>query len=98
MEDIPFFQGALVCRLYATSEQKATEQWSIHIPGLKKRSEQRMHENLPFQEFLSKLQSRTEDLEENPKEVDFQLEEAWNILEDLMQLSEGQQVLSAEAA
>ncbi len=98
MEDLPFFQGALVRKLYASSEQKTTAQWTVHIPELKKRSEQRMKDNVPFQEFVSRLQSRTQDFEENPKEVDFQLEEAWKVLEDLLQLSGEAQVRVADAA
>jgi carboxyl-terminal processing protease len=98
MEDLPFFQRSLVRRIYATDEQKQTDQWTVHIPELKKRTEDRMIENEPFQQFIGQLKNHASDFDDNQKEVDYQLDEAWNIMEDLTTLSEEQNMEPAEAA
>jgi carboxyl-terminal processing protease len=100
IEDLPFFQRSLIRRIYATDEQKQTNQWTVHIPELKKRTEARMNMNEPFLQFIGQLKNHVIDFDENQKEIDYQLDEAWNIIEDLSTLSEEQNVnmKPAEAA
>jgi len=92
-EDVGILQRPLLSRLYANAKQIRTKEWTRHIPLLKKYADERLANNQAYQNFLKSAQEQAkmgvcESEEEASRETDFQLEEAWNILEDLTKVSE----------
>ena len=102
-EDVGVLQRPLLSRLYATSKQLRTDELRRHIPLLNQCTQERLANNHAYQQFLKKAQEKANsgvcEIDEESKERDFQLEEAWNILEDLMKVfEENHHVQPAEAA
>lgn len=89
-DDIPFFQRPLLRKLYSFGEQQKIDQWTRIIPELKHRSQVRLSQNATYQKFLEQAKVAEETVgegEEESKASDLQLEEAWNILMDMVTLS-----------
>jgi carboxyl-terminal processing protease len=90
LSDIPFYQRDKIKVLYKFNMQQRLETYLPYIHLLKSNSELRLKNNKPFQTFLKDLKklNTTED-EEPPSDVipfDFQLNEAYNIMRDLIYL------------
>lgn len=85
-EDVSVFQRPFLHRLYEKSHQERLDFWTPLLPQLRKLSEQRVRTNEAYQKMLQAAQTHHGDLsfDENKKEPDFQLEEAWNIMADIL--------------
>jgi carboxyl-terminal processing protease len=88
-DDVPLFQRPLLRRLYSMAQQKRTDEWRTVIPELKKRSEERLAKNGSYQKFIEKVKAEKDVLgdDDSQKSTDLQLEEARNILKDLVMLA-----------
>ena len=85
-EDVPMFQRSLLRRLYALDHQERSEYWTQRIPELQRRSKKRISQSPEYNKFIDEIQ-KTQDIvsgEELRKTTDLQLDEAWNILRDLI--------------
>lgn len=85
-EELPFFQ-----RIPHRTEKNPSSHLALLFPKLKMRTEVGMRENVPFQRIENPIQT-------SMSEVDYQLEEAWKIMEDLTKLSEEKEVVSVGAS
>jgi carboxyl-terminal processing protease len=88
-EDVPFFQRPLLKKMYTFGRQQKTDQWTQMIPELQQRSQLRLSRNAAYQKFLEHVKASQDQMggEEPQKAVDLQLEEAWNILTDIVSLA-----------
>ena len=82
-DDVSFMQKPLLSRLYEVSRQTQSNRWSRCIPMLKEHSECRLNNDIAYQDFLDR--ARNESTVE--EETDYQLEEAWKIMEELVEMS-----------
>jgi len=94
-EDVSVLQRPLLSRLYDSAKQCRTDEWIKHLPVLRKYASERLASNQAYQLFLKKAREAadmevSESMGESSKEPDYQLEETWNILEDLMKVSESE--------
>ncbi len=98
-EDIPYFQRGVARSLYSKNRQYRLERFSRLLPQLKKNSEARLLKDAEYQSFLAKVQKLGDEVfivsEDPQKERDFQLQEGWSVLMDM--LSELGQVQSLRA-
>lgn len=88
LSDIPCFQRPAICRMYFHDKQTRTDQWTRHVHQLKTASQERINSNPTYAALLNKLKAENAMYEDSEKEVDYQLDEAWNIIKDLSKLSE----------
>lgn len=89
-DDVPFFQRPVLRKLYSFARQEKTDRWTRVIPQLKTRSEERLARNTVYQKFIAQTKANP-DLpsgDEPQNGADLQLEEAWNILRDLVAVSD----------
>jgi carboxyl-terminal processing protease len=100
-DDVPFFQRPLLRRLYSFAQQERTDQWTRMIPEMKKRSWNRLSHNVVYQKFIDQIKSSQDTMagDGSQKIVDLQLEEAWNIIKDLVSAtSEEREVVDQQHA
>lgn len=83
----PFHRGKMM-RLYKKDKQKKIDLYSTQRETLKKNSEKRITKNLNYQNFLKEIRKEEFDIEtmETYGQNDLQLEEALNIMKDLVLL------------
>jgi carboxyl-terminal processing protease len=101
--DVSFFQRRLLSHLYEIDPQVKTDTWTRLIPQLQKNSSARINQNEGYQRLIDRAQKmhlESSPSEDADKDVDYQLEETWNILKDLIKLSSEQkeQLASKKAA
>ena len=90
--DLSFFNRKLVERLYENNQEIKSTRWTRFLPELKKMAEERLAKNEEYKKFMADVKVNTDKpVSENPKAADFQLDEAWNVLKDLIQMSEAEQ-------
>ena len=97
-EDVSFLHKPLLTRLYGVSCQVSTDMWSRLIPEIRERAVLRIKSNCEYQQFLNKVQQNPEMHAMDTltqKENDFQLDEAWNIIEDLVECAEEKVLVEA---
>lgn len=82
-------------RHYLPSLAQPTEEWREMLPDLRERSEERLSNNSDYQNFLeatgihadpSRRLNQIRDMREDEKQVDHPLEEAVNIVKDMIEL------------
>jgi carboxyl-terminal processing protease len=87
-EDIPYLQRGLVRSLYSKERQYRLERFTKLLPGLKKLSAERLAKNNEYQVFLKKIKQLGDEVfivsDDPQKERDFQLEEGWSVLMDML--------------
>lgn len=90
LSDVPFLQRDRIRLLYKFDLQKQLHIYEPYIDRLKKNAEQRISTNPNYQSFLKELKKKNEELEpddmENFGQNDLQLQEAYNIMKDLILL------------
>lgn len=89
LQDIPLMQRARVSKLYLFDLQKPLHIYEKYLPMLKKNSEVRIANNRGYQAFIKELENREKDIEEEEifeklVQSDFQLNESYNIMRDLI--------------
>ncbi len=89
--DIPFLQRARVAKLYRFDLQQRLDIYSKYIERLKKNSEQRIRDDKGYQAFLKEIQNKDKDKDIEAEvdldklvQNDFQLNETYNIMRDLI--------------
>lgn len=87
LSDVPFLQREKIRLLYKFDLQKKLNLYDRYLDTLKQNSQQRIKVNKNYQNFLVNLKKEN-DLEEEPQEKfgqnDLQLEEAYNVIKDLI--------------
>ncbi len=93
LSDISFFQREKVKTLYKFDLQKKVETYVPYLDKLKKNSEERLVNNKNYKKFLEELKKKDKEKEaveeESPDQCsqgDLQLNEAYNIIKDLIYL------------
>jgi len=83
----PFHRGKMM-RLYKKDQQKQIDLYGVYRKTLKKNSENRVTQNLNYQNFLKEIRKEEFDPEtiETYGQNDLQLEESFNIMKDLILL------------
>ncbi len=94
LSDISYFQREKVKALYKFELQKKMTTYSPYMEKLRKNSEERIAHNKNYQAFLKELKKEENEGTEPQEEVpdssgtsDFQLNEAFNVMKDLIYLS-----------
>jgi carboxyl-terminal processing protease len=92
LSDIPASQREKIKLLYKFDLQKKLHLYDTYLPALQKNSGDRIHNNKTYQAFLKELAKKDEEEdEEEPEEKigqnDLQLAEAFNIMKDLIFLT-----------
>ncbi|MCB1112546.1 MAG: PDZ domain-containing protein [Chlamydiales bacterium] len=93
LSDVPYMQREKIRMLYKFDLQKQMDKYNTHIGQLKKNSEFRQQKNANYQAFLAELKKKDHSIEEpllsdDAKKHDYQLEEAENIMKDLIILDD----------
>lgn len=91
LSDIPFFQREKIRLLYKFDLQQQLKTYDPYLPILAKNSEYRVENNKNYQNFLKEIKKKDASEEEDPEEFgqnDLQLTEAYNIMKDLIILSQ----------
>lgn len=85
-EDVPLFHKKLLQKLYDSAMEVKSNKWRRFLPEIKKKAQDRLEKNEAFKRFIEKMKGDKNHicLDENSSEVDFQLEEAWNVIKDLV--------------
>lgn len=99
-EDVPYFQRALLRKLYSFAQQQRTDHWSHLLPELQKRSARRLSQNAAYQKFIeeAKTNKGMAPLEDASTSTDLQLDEAWCIIKDVIALSSEAEAAHEEEA
>lgn len=90
LSDIPFIHRADIARLYKFNLQPILNVYSSFIEPLRKNSQERIHQNLNYQNFIKYLSSK--DHTSEPSDIfgqsDLQQEESVNVMKDMILLME----------
>lgn len=88
--DVPFYQRDKIRALYKFNLQPKMDTYAVYLPLLKSNSELRVKNNKQYQEFLKELKKLNTTQDEEPSTdvilFDFQLNETYNIMQDLLYL------------
>jgi carboxyl-terminal processing protease len=88
LSDIPFLQREKIKKLYKFGLQEKLETYHPYLEKLKDNSQHRIEENKNYQNFLKEIKKKDHLEEEEESEKfglnDLQLEEAYNIMKDLI--------------
>lgn len=89
LSDIPFYQRDKIKSLYKFDLQKRLHTYEKYLPQLKANSIQRIESNKNYQEFLKSIKESEDtdiedELDEHKRKADFQLDETYNIMRDLL--------------
>lgn len=91
LSDIPANQREKIRQLYHFNLQQKLSTYTPYLNNLKKNSSERMQNNKTYQKFLQELKEKNKDVEEGEEEAsslnnsgDLQLNEAFNIMKDLI--------------
>lgn len=87
--DLPLLHRIALKQDYKTDPQKIISTYTQHLPTLKENSRLRLNENALYQKFITELKKEDFDVEKlfQYNTNDLQLEEAKNIIKDLILLS-----------
>ena len=86
--DLSFFNKKLIERAYANDQERKSTRWTRFLPELKKMAEERLAKNEAYKKFILEVKNDSNKVfSENSKAPDFQLDEARNVLKDLIQMS-----------
>ncbi len=87
LSDVPFFQRERIRRLYQFDMQEPITQFYGPLQQLKRNSAQRIGNNKLFQNFLENVKNMDDGTSGGPQvNVDFQLQEAMNVMKDFIWL------------
>lgn len=89
LSDVPFYQRDKVRQLYKFNLQPKLDLYGKYLPQLKKNSEERLSHDQNYQNFLKEIKKKDIVDEEDPEQFgqnDLQLNEAYNIMKDLIYL------------
>lgn len=88
LSDIPYLQRDRVKLLYKFDLQKPLKMYAPYMDQLKKNSDHRINSDKNYQSFLKEIQKKSEEIDpENPEQFgqnDLQLQEAYNLMKDLI--------------
>ncbi len=88
LSDVPFLQRDRIRLLYKFDLQKKLNTYDPYVDTLRKNSAQRIQSNRDYQAFLKEIQKKHEEFDpdevENFGQNDLQLQEAYNIMKDLI--------------
>ncbi|WP_068467411.1 S41 family peptidase [Candidatus Protochlamydia phocaeensis] len=87
LSDIPFLQREKIRKLYKFGLQEKLDTYRPYLERLKTNSQQRLAQNLNYQNMLKEIKKKDEaetDEQEDFGQNDLQLEESYNIMEDLL--------------
>lgn len=87
--DVPFYQRDKIKALYKFDLQKKVDTYQPYLPQLKKNVAFRIENNKNYQTFLTDLKkadAEDEDPEDEKGKTDLQLQEAYNLMRDLIVL------------
>lgn len=87
LSDIPFLQREKIRRLYKYGLQEKLSTYTPYVERLKENSGQRIESNKSYQNFLKEVKKKEDIDTENMEKFgqnDLQLEEAYNIMKDLI--------------
>lgn len=88
LADVPFFQRERIRRLYQFDMQKPITKYKGSIEQLRRNSAIRISNNKLFQNFLENVKALDGDYTEPQVRIDFQLQEAVNVMKDFIWLIE----------
>lgn len=91
LSDIPFLQRERIRILYKFDLQKKLNTYQPYLDALKKNSQYRIQQDKNYQNFLKELKKQDEADPENIEEFgqnDLQLQEAYNVVKDVIFLSQ----------
>ncbi len=91
LSDVPFFQRERIRRLYQFDMQKPITKYKATFDQLRRNSAQRISNNKLFQNFLENLKNLDGGLSVSSVPMDFQLQEAMNVMKDFIWLIEVEQ-------
>ncbi|MCE5295429.1 MAG: PDZ domain-containing protein [Chlamydiales bacterium] len=86
LSDVPFFQRERIRRLYQFDMQAPITKFKAPLEQLKRNSAQRISNNKLFQNFLENVKNLDNGLTEPQVQVDFQMQEAVNVMKDFIWL------------
>lgn len=90
LSDVSIFQRDKVASLYRFNLQQKQDLYGPYLPALQKNSQERIQNNKDYQTFLKELKKKGKEVEEDNPEAfgqnDLQLNEAFNIMKDLILL------------
>lgn len=100
LSDIPFTQREKIKLLYKFNLQPKLEIYIPYLPILKENSKERLQNNKDYKKFLKELKQHeeVEETEEQLGKQDLQLNEAFNIMRDLILLMKLQDIEIKKAA
>ncbi|MCP5469156.1 MAG: PDZ domain-containing protein [Chlamydiales bacterium] len=87
LSDVDPFARKWFAKYYVPSIEPVHQEWRNMLPTLKANSEKRLSQNKNYQIFLQKLQKQSD---KSPGQNDLQMDEATNILKDMIYLSSEQ--------
>jgi carboxyl-terminal processing protease len=88
-EDVPAFQRSLLRRLYSIGHQERVDRWRRLLPDLRYLSKKRIGQNAEYQKCIEDAKKASDfiNVEEARNARDWQLEEAWNVLKDMIAMT-----------
>ncbi len=99
LDDVPFFQRERIRRLYQFDLQEQITKFRVPLEALKRNSAQRISNNKLFQNFLENIKNIDDGSIEPQPYVDFQMQEAVNVMKDFIWFMQQEQFkLQPEAA
>jgi carboxyl-terminal processing protease len=88
LSDIPFLQRDRIRLLYKFDLQKPLKMYAPYMDQLKQNSDHRVTNDKNYQSFLKEIQKKSVDIDpDNPEQFgqnDLQLQEAYNLMKDLI--------------
>lgn len=99
LSDVPFFQREQVKKYYLNDLQPKLDTYTKHLDSLIKNSQARVEANKDYQHFLEAFKPDVEEETEfKISKIDLQLQEAQNVMKDLIYLTEKEQLKKEDAA
>jgi carboxyl-terminal processing protease len=90
LSDVPFLQRDKIRLLYKFDLQKPLTTYQPYIEQLKENTAQRLKENINYQNFMKEVKKKGDEIDpenvENFGQNDLQLQEAYNVMKDLILL------------
>lgn len=93
LSDIPFLQRDKIRKLYKFGLQEKLDTYRSYLEKLKKNSSRRLENNRNYQNMLKEIKKKDDsdaEIVENFGQNDLQLEEAYNVMKDLILIMEEQ--------